>query len=271
MSRFDPAYYLRYRPAYPTELFGGLFREARARGFAEPFAMADIGCGTGHSALSLARAGALAGFGARILGVDPDPRMLEQARVLAEREGFAESVEWSEGKGEASGLGDRSVDAILVGSALHWMDPWGSRDEFLRLLRPRGLVLAFEYQFPKAPAHAGLNEWIRREFNLRWKAPDQRPRGDFDHVTRGLREDPRLALLERRRSVPMAQVLGPEDLQGLLLSQSRVLHYEETLGPGRLDEFRSRLLSELRDRMPAAGARFDFALTSSLFGRVDGE
>jgi SAM-dependent methyltransferase len=255
MSRFDPEFYRRYRPYYPAELFAPLVTQLSSRGFAPPFAVADVGCGTGHSSASLLRAAP----GARITGVDPDPAMLEAAR------GICPAATYRVGSGEATGLEVASCDAVTIGSAFHWMDAARARDEVLRLLKPRGLFLVYEYQFPKAEAHAELNEWIRREFNLRWKAPGQKPRGDFAAVTGVFRADPRFSLLQDRK-VPMVLPLAPPELTGLLLSQSRVLHYEAAMtGPERA-EFQAWLGAEMRKRLGAPGDRFDFSLQAALFG-----
>jgi len=259
MSRFDPETYRRYRPHYPAEVFSGFLAALREQGAAELGAIVDIGCGAGHSAASFLRAGGAA----RVIGVDPDPAMLEEARLLVP------GLETRAGTGEATGLDASSAAGILVGSALHWMHPERARDEFLRLLRPGGAILAFEYQFPKALALPELNEHVRRGFNLDWRAPDQKPRGDFAHVTRALRAAPELASDGERR-LPMCVELPPDELSGLLFSQSRYLHHERTLatearGPYR-EGIRSGLAAFFRGAPTAA---FDFRLTTALFRRRD--
>jgi SAM-dependent methyltransferase len=259
MSRFDPEFYRRYRPYYPAELFAPLGAALRARGLASgAIEIADIGCGTGHSAASLLGSGLA---GARVTGVDPDPAMLAAAREICAEARF------QVGSGEATGLASGVFDAVTVGSAFHWMDAPRAREEFARLLRPRGLVMVYEYQFPKALAHPELNEWIRREFNLRWKAPGQKPRGDFAAVTACFREDPRFERMGDRK-VPMVLELKPADLTGLLLSQSRVLHYEAGMSGAERAEFQAWLAAEMEARLGEGGDRFDFGLQAGLFGRV---
>lgn len=257
MSRFDPEFYRRYRPFYPAELYSGLASELARRSQAEPYSVADIGCGTGHSSASLLRSG----LRARITGVDPDPAMLEAARAICPTIG--DDARFVRGSGEATGLPAGAFDAVTIGSALHWMDASRTREEVARILRPAGLLLVYEYQFPKAEAHPELNEWIRREFNLRWKAPGQKPRGDFTAVTAGFREDPRFGVLEDRK-VSMRLSLGAEQLTGLILSQSRVLHYEAPMSHAEKADFRGRLASEVRGRLAASGDTFDFSLQGCL-------
>ncbi len=283
MSKFDPDSYRQYRPFYPAEIFRPFLSLLAARGAAAERVVADIGCGTGHSAVSFLRARGVADD-CRLLGVDPDPQMLARARQVACEDGSDARIElrisWSEGTGEATGLDDSSVDGILVGSAFHWMDAARTRDEFLRILRnprknpgfesggPRGPIFIFEYQFPKSTQLPELNEWIRREFNLRWKAPGQKPRGDFTQVTSALREDPRFKLVIEEKP-PMIQMLTPDQLAGLLLSQSRVLHYERQLaghaGEEESHRFRSEVRAAVRHRMKDASAEFDFRLTCATF------
>lgn len=246
MSRFDPDFYRRYRPYYPAALYAPLGRR---------FDVADLGCGTGHSTASLLRSG----HAVRATGVDPDAAMLAAARELCPEADF------SVGSGEATGLRDHAFDAVTVGSAFHWMDPLKAREEIVRILKPRGLLLVYEYQFPKAQAHGDLNEWIRREFNLRWKAPGQKPRGDFTAVTGCFRTDTRFKLLEDRK-VPMILQLGPKELTGLLLSQSRVLHYEAGMSDQERDEFQNWLTGQMQSQLGIEGDRFDFNLQSALFG-----
>lgn len=193
--------------------------------------------------------------------------MLAKAREMP----GASQARFCQGSGEQTGLPDGSCDAVTVGSAFHWMDAPRARQEFLRILRPRGVLLVYEYQFPKALAHSELNEWIRREFNLRWKAPAQRPRGDFETVTRCFREGGaggKFLLIEDRR-VPMILKLGTEELVGMILSQSRVLHYENTLKPGEKAAFRQELQVRVAGFLGDSPQAFDFNLNSGLFARAD--
>jgi SAM-dependent methyltransferase len=254
MAKFDPESYRRFRPYYPAELYAPLASALEQRGFLAPFDIADVGCGTGHSAASLLRSG----IQCRIAGVDPDPAMLEVAREICSEGRF------EQGSGESTGLADRTFDAVTIGSAFHWMDAPRTREELQRILRRRGVALIYEYQFPKAIHNPALNEWIRREFNLRWRAPSQKPRGDFVTVTTALRGDPGWEVLEDYR-VPMILELSPVELTGLLLSQSRILHYERGMdGPARA-EFRRWLSEQVVARLGSGSERFDFNLQAGLF------
>ncbi len=254
MSKFNPQFYKEFRPFYPSETFVGLRTELLKRGFSEPFQIADFGCGTGHSAASFLKTPVKA----EIIGVDPDPAMLAEAQNLSTRLGL-ESVQFQVGSGEATNLPDGRFDAIMMGSSFHWMNPEKTKDEVLRVLKPKGLVWIFEYQFPKAPALPDLNEWIRRQFNLYWKAPGQKPRGSLKEITHVFRGDPRFEFISDRRP-PMEQTLSVDELAGMIFSQSRVLCYEEPLTSAEKSRFRVETRKELQARMTSDSARFQFNL-----------
>jgi SAM-dependent methyltransferase len=75
---------------------------------------------------------ALLGRAARVVAVEPDPRMRE---VLARR---SPEVDVREGRGEAMPLTDASADAVFVSTAWHWLDPALAVPEIARVLRPGG-------------------------------------------------------------------------------------------------------------------------------------
>ncbi|MGK5083374.1 class I SAM-dependent methyltransferase [Bdellovibrionota bacterium FG-1] len=255
MSRFDAEFYSRYRPYYPTALFDPLKEALATTGRVKPYAIADIGCGTGHSTASLLASG----IQAHLTGVDPDPAMLAKAREICPQ------ASYRVGSAEHTGLPDAVFNAITVGSAFHWMNASQAREEFLRILHPGGLILIYEYQFPKALALPELNEWIRREFNLRWKAPGQKPRGNFAEVTACFRTDPAFELLNEEK-VPMVLPLNDREMTGLILSQSRVLHYENQLTSEEVLAFRAQVLGQMARFMGEQRVKFDFSLQGSLFG-----
>jgi SAM-dependent methyltransferase len=255
VARFNPDFYRQFRPFYPAALYAELPGLLSRNGHRAPYEIADIGCGTGHSAASLLRSG----VEARLTCMDPDPMMLDCARNLA-----GLKATFLEGSGEATGLHASSVCAITVGSAFHWMDPLRAREEFVRILASRGLILIYEYQFPKCPRLPAVNDWIRREFNLRWKAPNQVPRGDFENVTLCFRQDPRIRALGDRR-VPMILPLTAGDLAGLIFSQSRVLHFETGMSVEERAEFHLDVTRQLQGLMGEGSSKFDFNLRSGMF------
>jgi SAM-dependent methyltransferase len=75
---------------------------------------------------------ALLGRAARVIAVEPDPRMRE---VLARR---SPEVDVRAGYGEAMPLPDGAADAVFVSTAWHWFDLRLAVPEIARVLRPGG-------------------------------------------------------------------------------------------------------------------------------------
>jgi ubiquinone/menaquinone biosynthesis C-methylase UbiE len=120
-------YYARYRRGYPAAAIDAI---AGAFGLGAGDLVVDLGCGTGQLSLPMA---------ARVravVGTDPEPDMLMLARRTAAKHGVA-NVSWVLGADTdlpALGrvLGDRSVSALTIALAIHWMD----RDRLFRAARP---------------------------------------------------------------------------------------------------------------------------------------
>ena len=85
----------------------------------------DLAAGTGLFTRELL------GRAARVVAVEPDPRMRE---VLARR---SPEVDAREGWGEAMPLPDASADAVFVSTAWHWLDPERAVPEIARVLPAR--------------------------------------------------------------------------------------------------------------------------------------
>ncbi len=121
--------YVRYRPGYPDGVLDVLRAET---GLTPAAVVADVGCGTGLSALPFLRNGNL------VYGVEPNRAMREAAeRFLAAYPHFTAFA----GTAEATGLAGHSVDYVVAGQAFHWFDPDAARREFARVLRPGGWVV----------------------------------------------------------------------------------------------------------------------------------
>ena len=139
--------YIKYRPGYPAALID-LF--ARELGLTPSSIIADIGSGTGISAEMFLR------YGNTVYAVEPNREMREAAERLLGPDQHFHSVE---GSAEATTLADSSVDFIVVAQAFHWFERNRAREEFCRILKPRGrLVLiwnerrvqsAFEIDYEK--------------------------------------------------------------------------------------------------------------------------
>lgn len=100
----------------------------------------DVGCGTGSVALLAARAGA------RVIGVDPAPRLLDVARTLAQGEGL--EVDFRDGEAAHLPVPDASVDVVLSNFGVIFApDPAAAAAETVRVLVPGGR-LAFSAWLP---------------------------------------------------------------------------------------------------------------------------
>jgi ubiquinone/menaquinone biosynthesis C-methylase UbiE len=93
----------------------------------------DIACGTGNTAIPLARRGCI------VTGVDIAPNLLEQARARATAEGLA--ITFDEGDAEALPYGDAVFDAVTtMFGAMFAPRPELVACEMARVLRPGGLL-----------------------------------------------------------------------------------------------------------------------------------
>lgn len=120
--------YTRYRPSYPEDAISWILakcNDSRNKVFA------DIGSGTGVFTKLLIPKAKL------VYGVEPNLEM----RLAAERDMNIYSNYISvNGKGEQTGLGDKSVDHITVAQAFHWFNQDKAFHEFERILKKNGSI-----------------------------------------------------------------------------------------------------------------------------------
>lgn len=213
--KFEADRYLA-RPMYPRDLFRLIERPGTLP--SDPIFL-DLGCGTGQSTRSFLNL-AISHHG---FAVDPNLAMIDRARHFS-ADAYP-NVSFREGSAEAIPIPDGAVDITIVGSAIHWFDLDRARPEIERVLKPGGMLFAFEYQFPKCVDDPVLAEKIRRHFNLEWKAPHQRPRGTLAELVSPFREDRGWKKLGDDRP-PWTESLHLDSFLGHLDSQSRYLHAE---------------------------------------------
>jgi SAM-dependent methyltransferase len=128
-------FYHRYRRGYPQAVIDAL---VDAFGLGADDVVVDLGCGTGQLTLPLA---------ARVravVGVDSEPDMLARAHRAAVEQAVA-NVTWTVGADTdlpALGalLGGRSLAAVTIGQALHWMNHGELFRTVLPLVRAGGGV-----------------------------------------------------------------------------------------------------------------------------------
>ena len=120
-------YYAKHRRGYPPEVLDAI---VEAFGLTASDTVVDLGCGTGQLSLPLAaRVGT-------VVGVDPEADMLALARRAALTAGRANTA-WLLGADSdlpalSRLLGERTVGALTVATAIHFMD----RDTLFRAVRP---------------------------------------------------------------------------------------------------------------------------------------
>jgi SAM-dependent methyltransferase len=128
----DAERYDRARPDYPDALVRRIIAASPGRN------VLDVGCGTGIEARQFRAAGCT------VLGVEPDARMAEFAR--------GSGVEVEVATLEAWDPAGRKFDAVIAGTAWHWVDPVAGAAKAARVLRPGGLIAPFHHVFQTPPA-----------------------------------------------------------------------------------------------------------------------
>jgi ubiquinone/menaquinone biosynthesis C-methylase UbiE len=122
--------YRKYRAGFPESLFDRLGPMGIGRPGQE---LVDLGTGTGSLARGFARRGC------RVIGIDPDSRLLAQARKLDAEAGV--EVDYRIGRAEETSLASGSVDVVAAGQCWHWFDRAAAASEASRILRRTGAIL----------------------------------------------------------------------------------------------------------------------------------
>jgi len=97
----------------------------------------DVGCGTGIATRQFQAADC------RVLGVDVDARMAEWARQRGLEVEVAKFEDW-----DPAG---REFDAVVAGTAWHWIDPVAGAAKTAQVLRPGGRLAPFWHVFQLPP------------------------------------------------------------------------------------------------------------------------
>ncbi|MEV6609446.1 class I SAM-dependent methyltransferase [Kutzneria sp. NPDC051319] len=139
----DPARYDRNRPSYPNDLITRI-----VAGSPGPTVL-DVGCGTGIASRQFQAAGCT------VLGVEPDARMADFARSTGVEAEVSTFEAWDARK--------RRFDAVVSGTAWHWVDPVAGTAKAVEVLRPGGRLATFWHVFdlPK-PIATAFAEIYRR-------------------------------------------------------------------------------------------------------------
>ena len=163
MGRFatTAALYEQFRPPYSPEFFRAVVERLK---LGKQHALIDLGTGPGLLALGFAP------HVGRIVGVDPEPAMLEVAARAATRAGH--DLALIESTAEALPREVGSFDVVTIGRALHWMDRDLIGPLLQRLVAPGGVVLVCSAR----SATDGRNVWLDayNEARRHWSGTTER-------------------------------------------------------------------------------------------------
>lgn len=127
------------RPAYPSELVEAIAELAGSGGTR----IGDLGAGIGHLAIPLAERGF------EVTAIEPARAMLERLEAAATERGVR--VRSLHAAAEALPLDAKSLDAVLIADALHFIDSELAAREIARVLVPRGLMIVVTFELGDTP------------------------------------------------------------------------------------------------------------------------
>jgi SAM-dependent methyltransferase len=221
------AAYAEHRPDYADDAVRWAVEPVLRR---EPLRVLDLGAGTGKLTAALVR------LGADVTAVEPDPAM------LAELRSSLESVRALPGSAEEIPLPDASVDAVLVGQAMHWFDLSRAIPEIARVLVPGGVLAGlWNVDDDQVRWVAGLAQISKGKANVtrqQWRDRVGRARQErLAAVGSGLFETPEVGEFAH------GQRRTADSLVATIATHSNVLVLDE---PDR-----ARLLAEVREFLDA--------------------
>jgi SAM-dependent methyltransferase len=229
--------YHAHRPGYPDAALDWVLD-----GTSPDADLLDLGAGTGKLTASLVGRGS---GDNTVHAVEPDPEMLAVLRR------DLPAVHARAGSAEAIPLPDGSVDAVLVGQALHWFDPETAYPEIARVLRPGG-VLAALWNHEDAEV-----EWVRGYYEL-VRGPEHtgaQPAADRT----GLDDHPAFERVERR-AFDNPQ---PMTVDGLL-DNLGTFSWISTLEPAERADTLTRARAYLEARPETGSGPFELPMRTSV-------
>ena len=117
----------------------------------------DLGCGHGIVSQDLSPEFS------KVIGTDPSPGMIEQARSAAASNEKYSNVEYRQSTAEdCSFLGNESVDMVVACQAAHWFNYPVLFPEMKRIIRKGGTLAFYGYKDPVFVKHAKATEILNR-------------------------------------------------------------------------------------------------------------
>ena len=126
----------------------------------------------------------LASLGARVVGIDISPKLIEQARASTSRMGMdGSSPQFMVGDAQHTPFDDNSFDYVFGNGALHHLDLDKAYAEIARVLKPGGKALFME------PMYHHPLLWLLRRLTAEIHTADERPLslGDMEKAKRWFR------------------------------------------------------------------------------------
>ncbi len=175
--------YQKYRKSYSPKLYKLLFSLVDQKD--EKITVLDIGCGTGKSTTGLITGAPKKIKGKlQIVGVDPDAKMLEEARAYAAAEKLP--ITYLQGSAEKLPAKRESLNAVVAGTAFHWFATKKVFTKIHRSLKPGGVCMVFWTWRKKLkkkkptmmPAIFAKYKW--QAFNPKWRDTHSQVRTLFE-------------------------------------------------------------------------------------------
>jgi SAM-dependent methyltransferase len=240
VSRFvsTAQFYVKFRSRYPAALLKRLAERCRLDGRGR---LLDLGCGPGFIAI------AMAPHFAEVVGMDPEPEMIE----MAAHEAAAADVRLTLVHGGSDDLGRHlgNFRMVTMGRSFHWMDRDGTLAALDALIESGGCVVILTEHHTDAPENRFKAQWDR--VINRWAGEAGRARA-HRHGPDWMRNESvlRLSSFNRveRLTVTYSRQTGIDGLIGRSYSMS--VSSLAILGENR-DAFEQELRTELLRFAPA--------------------
>ncbi len=143
----------------------------------------DVGCGPGTVALSFAH------LFESVVGLDPDPGMVTEAKLAATEEQVAKAT-WVQMRAEELPGSLGTFRVVTFGQSFHWMDRPRVAAAVRQMLDPNGAVVQVDLWHTSAPGrepprgpHPAVPEAAIDQLRRRWLGPDRRAGQGFRNTS----------------------------------------------------------------------------------------
>jgi SAM-dependent methyltransferase len=236
--------YARFRPDYPPELFKFVASIAPAKTSAW-----DCATGNGQAAIGLAE------HFAHVVATDVSSQQISKARPHPR-------IEYRVAAAEASGLSDRSMDAITVCQALHWLDRPKFFAEAARVLAPRGVLVVSVYsdaELEDQSLNPVLQHYNKAVVGKYWPAERKIVDEQYRSIKFPFTEELPTPPLVMQREWTLAELVG------YVRSWSATVRYIEAMGVDPTEELRTTLSRRWDDPLASKRVVWPFTLRAGRF------